>query len=470
MSGRRRWRAAVLAAGLVACGVLFVAGAVAAPSPANDLGGLVSDLTAEWQGRIASWRRSGHICLGLWLTAAALGGAMAVLQLVKRMGTGIKVIVGTAGVLVTVLTGIKEQGFVADHRAYLRASEAASLRLSQLERWQHATIRDDAERKEALDQIRRITLELDTIAKRLLEGPDAPAIQAGGLNVLPVAHAQSLAAERRPDWIKGRPADAERIYFVGVASGPSLEAAKAASYASALAAARNELGARLCVSCGFSAEALARYLSDGARLLDTYFDRDPREGYRYYTLVALSKSRIETDTRLFSARERTRIPPAEIERARTVEPPPVAYQIEQQKKQQALADAAASQLDAQTLSFLEKGRAARQRGDAAAAVPPLEEVVRRSPNSYLGWCELAWARESAGLREQAEEAYRRAVALEPQQTARDSSIYNSYGRFLYQQGRLPEAKAALEQALRIDPADPLAARSREAIARQTKTP
>jgi Tfp pilus assembly protein PilF len=83
----------------------------------------------------------------------------------------------------------------------------------------------------------------------------------------------------------------------------------------------------------------------------------------------------------------------------------------------------------------------------------------------MAWYNLALASSAAGDRTKAEDAYKRAIALEPSLPVRDPSVYNSYGHFLLQQGRKAEAQRALERALAIDPKHPLAVQNLAAAKR-----
>jgi Tfp pilus assembly protein PilF len=133
--------------------------------------------------------------------------------------------------------------------------------------------------------------------------------------------------------------------------------------------------------------------------------------------------------------------------------------VKRQQVYSTLSKNAQSQVPPDVYRAYETARTARVKGDPRSAVPALEDVVKRSPTFFMAWYNLALASSAAGNRLRADEAYKRAVALEPSQPVRDASVYNSYGHFLLEAGRKAEARPMFERALAIDPKHPMASRS-----------
>jgi tetratricopeptide (TPR) repeat protein len=449
----------VLVVGLAAlCRPLLSQPAPSAGSWAAYLAGEIQD----WQSQISGWRMSGHVCWWLTLGVGVLGVVISTLQPLKRKW--VKAAGAVLGVLVSVLTLVRTETYPNGHRTYLQAADAAEQRLRRLKRWAQPVERVE-EQQEADKQVREILRELDEIARQLSESPGPPSEAA--LSLLPVVRAQSLPAQQKPTWLGGRPADADRVYFVGVALDASLDAAGKASKANALAAARDDLAVPLSKVQGLDPGAMAAYLSSGASVLDTYYEREGT-GYRYYTLIALSKRMLGTDARLYAVRQNAQVSASVIDSAKAVQATAPAYQLRREDAYAALAGDARTRTSAEAYRLFDSGRLARQQGNSAEAVRALEGAVKLAPEFYLAWYNLGLAAESGGDRVRAQAAYEKAVQLEPQQKVRDASLYNTYGWLLYRQNKLAEARAQFQKALQLDPKHPLATRNLQAV--QAKLP
>jgi tetratricopeptide (TPR) repeat protein len=444
---------------VVALGVLVAQTAYAQPSSTFE-SWTVAD---EWAARVADWRFSGNVSLGLTISVAFFGLAVGALQVLK--GRSPKIAAGVLSAVITFLTLVNSETFDVGHRTYRRAADAAEPKIEEIRRWV-VKYDDDEERREAIAIVRKLIVELKGINERLTAGSSGAAEASEQTNLwlpdfIPRALAQSKPGA--PGWTRGRAPEGDRIYFVGVGLDSSLSVAKRISQENAQAAVRDDLTGRLPAGQGFDAEALSDYLAEAAVPVETYFERDPGTSqYRYYSLVSLSRSGIETDARLFGYREKVNVPGAAVRSAQAVRASSADYQLKRQEVYAALSRNAQLQVPADVYRAYEAARSARVAGNPRLAVPALETVVKRSPTFFMAWYNLALASSAAGDRVKAEEAYKRAIALEPSQPVRDPSVYNSYGHLLLQQGRKPEARAALEKALEIDPKHPMAVRNLEA--------
>ncbi len=123
------------------------------------------------------------------------------------------------------------------------------------------------------------------------------------------------------------------------------------------------------------------------------------------------------------------------------------------------------------------------RGDDARAAERLDVALVEHPGYWRAWVNLGIARSHLGQRERARAAFRRAMEIAPGQTApllhmalfleddgdsagaaallararalqpEDASLARTHGEVLLRAGRREEARAALEEALRLDPHD-----------------
>lgn len=109
-------------------------------------------------------------------------------------------------------------------------------------------------------------------------------------------------------------------------------------------------------------------------------------------------------------------------------------------------------------TFYRRGLCALKLGDAAAAIPDLERVVRKEPgfdfNRAAGM--LAHACALAGEKEKAEALFRKAIA-----SSTLSETYLNYAELLASQGRIPEARQWAQKVLAKERAMPDYLRRRE---------
>ncbi|GGE04159.1 TonB-dependent receptor [Aureimonas endophytica] len=91
---------------------------------------------------------------------------------------------------------------------------------------------------------------------------------------------------------------------------------------------------------------------------------------------------------------------------------------------------------------------ARFKGDIRGALADAREVVRQTPGSANAWAALASLEAERGAKREAETAYRKAIALDPE----DPVGHANYAIFLLGENRNAEAKAESDKALALDPA------------------
>ncbi|MFN2447568.1 MAG: tetratricopeptide repeat protein [Vicinamibacterales bacterium] len=393
----------------------------------------------------------------------ALGIAVTALQAAKRRTW--KVLVAIFGVVISLLTLVKTQVYDVEHRAYFRAADAAQLRVAKIRYW-IAPYANESERQEAIAQVRKLSVELEEIDERL--HPTAASSGSGTalLRVLePAAFAQ--AQSTKPDWLQGREADANTVYFVGVGINADLATAKRESLDNAIVSAREVLTAQLPIGPGYDPARLAAYLAEAGTVIDGHFERRP-DGYRYSTLFALAKRRMAIDARLFGFQENVSVPKEAVQATQAVRPASKEYQARRERVYEQITQHAQKQVNPEVYRLYQAGRSLRLQGDPKGATAPLEEAVKLAPEFFMAWYNLGLAHEAAGKMVEAEEAYKRALALEPAQPTRDASVYNTYGWLLYRQGHYQSARPLFQTALQIDASHPLARRNLIAVEERLK--
>ena len=87
-------------------------------------------------------------------------------------------------------------------------------------------------------------------------------------------------------------------------------------------------------------------------------------------------------------------------------------------------------------------------GKPGEAIPLLDRAIQRSPQPKY-WSNLGNALAATGRPDEAERAYRNAIALD----ADFGDAWFNFGRLLLHSGRVPEASEAMEQVIRLNPSD-----------------
>ncbi len=85
------------------------------------------------------------------------------------------------------------------------------------------------------------------------------------------------------------------------------------------------------------------------------------------------------------------------------------------------------------------GRILRKDKRYDIAVKILQQVIKKRPEFYQAWLNLALTYEAMGENEKAERAFKSAIELENVKKLNDDNIYNAYGMFLFKQERYQEA-------------------------------
>jgi tetratricopeptide (TPR) repeat protein len=402
---------------------------------------------------VLAWSFEGAICWWITFSIAAAGLIIAALQAVGKRWS--KALVAVLGVVVGIATVYLNQGFdPSDYRAYKRAArkgarllEGAELKLKEAGAASEQSVRDEL-LSEARQQLKKFDELYDNFYTPEERTPSTTSL------LLPVAHA---AEPQSPSWTAtGRPATAEKLFFVGTGVAKTLDAAKADALANARLEAAASLAAELPEGANASRDALADYLAKAVEFEDTSFSSTDGV-FRYYALVSLRRRSLQTDARLYGFAQGLPLSP-ELESSLTsARGNPAAYVRRRQQSFEQNLLAAKETLPDEIFDRFETGRAERRRGNPTSAARELTEVVKAAPGFYLAWYNLALALDDEGKDDLAMDAYRHALVLP--EASSDPFLHNSFGYLLYRQKKFADAKAAFEAALRLDPSHALARRN-----------
>ena len=204
--------------------------------------------------------------------------------------------------------------------------------------------------------------------------------------------------------------------------------------------------------------SLAAYLVQATRVEDTFFRAVDDSTIEYFSLVSVSQTRIPAYLTLFELQEGKALPLNVRQSAEAAFGTTLNYQGRREETYQSSLDEVADLSPADRHLLLD-ARLSRKRGDYRRSITTLERITADYQDFYLAWFNLALAYEATGNDEAAASAYAKAAALEPRLERRDPSIYNTFGWFLFQQGRYAEAEPLFLTAVELDPTHPKAVRN-----------
>jgi len=262
------------------------------------------------------------------------------------------------------------------------------------------------------------------------------------------------------------PFDERKFFFIGQGLNRSIGAAENEAVENAVAQAVDFLAGKFIeASKGekINQEAIAEYLTKSGQAVDNYFSFDKAIGrYKFYILFAVDKKVASTDLTMFSLQEGVDIPNS-FERViqksvRTVDD----YRAQVQQNYEKIYNSLVKSTKKEVVDMFDKARQLQLKHHYEEAIQVLKDVTMLDKAHYLAWYNLALAYDKLNQEEQARHAFEEAVALEPQQPARDSSLYNTFGYFLYKHEHYAEAVEMFKRSLEINPNHPKAARNLKA--------
>lgn len=417
----------------------------------------------RWRGVVQDWRSQARLCVALTLLVGLAG---LVISGLEKYAKRPKIWVVALGIGVSALTLINTTLFPADFRAYGRLASLGELKLGEVEdRIYHYG--DDEERRLAAEEIDQRFRDLEALHQKfILEGTVAELpVGASGLAILPTVRAQALRKEQ-PDWLTGKAADETTIYFVGAAASPSLFRAKEGSVNKARQALADSWREVVPAGVGIDATQLGTFVGRRSRVLETYFLFDDASGlYQYYALVGLPRAGLYESVSLYVWGEGLKVPEGRLaELARRAEEILPDLALSAARRQERDVRALASSLttvDPATAEQFDRAQQLAASGESKLAASQLSGITGEHPEFYEAWKELGGSLSEAGRLVEADEAYARAVQLEPGRG--DADLYFRYGLLFSEMGNTERARRMLRKALEVDPRFPGAREALETI-------
>lgn len=402
---------------------------------------------------LSHWALSWKIAVGLAVVVVILGAVSALLQGFQSRPT--KVATAICGLMVTIITGLTNT-IGLDHRELNNHITKGQIMIAQMNRW--VAIygypgQNDESKRSALDAFGKLQIDFFGLQQRH-EGLTPTNDVA--LGVVGDAHAEGAPA---PDWLRNVPIDSNNLYFVGIADAATLADAKTAARDNAIQNAAAFLAGTLKTTGGeLDIDKLALSLAQASNDVDTYVTYDPKTRfYRYYALIKINKPVAEAQVQLFAVQHGAVAPASLIKSLGNSQRVRDDYAARQLVQYEALLDATKSTLSAdQYQKFVVARDLRKDKKDYEHAVAMLNELLQSKPDFYMGWYNLALAYAAAGNDAPAQQAYRKAIALEPMQPLRDATIYNAYGHFLYERSEYCDALAQINKSIELDPNNPRA--------------
>jgi tetratricopeptide (TPR) repeat protein len=357
------------------------------------------------------------------------------------------------GIAITVMTGVNNTALKGDYRNLV--SQARKIMMSiDIELVRGYGEGNEQARTAWLDKMRSLFLQLEDIEKPQTSSPIQQANKGEGLGTSLYAQARETQA---PIWLTSLPSDSANIYFVGMGENSDLEKAKALSSLEAkceasimffLQVERATAG----IARAFKSFDFAMSMLESAEVADTYFQFSERtQRFRFYTLLMLSKKRMAMDKKFYSIEKGTFMPSSLSAFPENLQGLSQADFQRSLKRQDLLMGSIYDGLSSEEAAIFWDVHEARLHGDFQHAIARIGRIVETKTMFYFGWFEVALAYEDHGDTTQADQAYRRALALEPGLPFRDTRLILSYTNFLQKQKRNPEALDLVSKAIQGDP-------------------
>ena len=417
----------------------------------------INSLIQDVEKNVKDLDGKANIALLMVLVVGILGAIVAFLQKFEFKGN--KLITALLALIIAIITVI-DANIYPDHQTLKKKIAEVRVLKKQLNTKMLEPVKPEdkearnKEIQEVLKKLAALSMELEKEVYLAAEG-------TFNFDLIPSAFAQS---QQLPTWIESPPSDNFYLYFVGNSRDGSLAKAKELSLLDAQTAAVEFMVAQLQRIEGIAAsninmEALSDKLVESAEVYRTHYYLEPAgSDYQYYTLLRLAKSFLEIDLTFFAIEKNIDIEETKkINRAlQTAESPRKAYYNQRDATYKALLDQAQESLAPADHDRFINARNIRKGGNPEKAIPILEEIAGKYPAFYFGWYNIGLAYDALDDSAKADNAYRKAIETEPNQSVRDASIYNTYGDFLRRHNNYSEAMQWFKKALEISPDHALA--------------
>jgi tetratricopeptide (TPR) repeat protein len=412
----------------------------------------IIELKEQREQKIEQWEMQATMALAMVILVGVISAVIAFLQKINFKSN--KLVTAILGFIIAVITVIdanlypdpqtlnrtilKARGILED----IEIDLAIEVKPEDRPIWREGI-------QEKLKEIRRIEDEF------------LAANESMDFELIAAAYAQE---GKEPSWIADPPEDKNYLYFIGSAEHQSLSQAKDLSLADAKHAAAENLTLQIQKTQGFqdakiNFNALSDYLTKSAEIARAHYSLDRSKGlYKYYTLLKLAKSVLEIDLTFFGIQEKISMPETKklYETLEAASSPRKAYYADRTQTYQKMLEQTRESLEPEDYKAFMQARRTRLQGEVRSSIPALERITQVYPAFFMGWYNLGLAYDALEDSAKADRAYNKAIDLEPRQTVREASIYNTYGDFLRRHENYAAARRYLEKALAINPNHELA--------------
>ncbi len=356
------------------------------------------------------------------------------------------------GAIISLCTFMSSSFLKGDFRLYSTIEQIGLLKQEELsslvELYKHAQTPQN--REELLTKINKKAEEI-----RSLENPSTlkASTQMAWLEFELI---NSAYAASPPDWINSLPEDSDYLYFIGTADGESIAGLDAIAKTDAIQSASNYMEKQFGPEAQkINAEKLAKFLADSAEPYSSYISSGDNKTYRSYSLIRISKNAMKTGAQLFGFENKVEIPEALLKKIDVSQRARDDYTARQTRLYEDIEDHAKSKLTSEQYSkYLTARQLRKEEKKYPEAILLLKGILQQSSDFYLGWYNLALAYDAKKEYTAAEEAYKKAIELEPSEPIRDATLYNSYGHLFYKQEKYQDAYIQYEKSLKLDPDNP----------------
>ncbi len=407
---------------------------------------------ADKRSEISKWRTKRDIVITLTIIVGIFGIITGILQKYHNLRQA-RIATMIIGGVISVITIVNNKVFEVDHRTLSRmiGDGRNIIEYVEIEVQRGYPENNEDARYEWINKVQEKFREFPILA-------DNTNNENISFNLVSIAYA--LPSEIEPSWISKPPTDRMNFFFVGVGDSSSIKKAKEYSLSNAVENAINYLELQFPVEQNIEPikfSSLSEYLVKSGKVKDTYFTYDSnKKSFRYYTLWKLDKRDVEIDIDFFALKEKVNVQERVTQSILNPNESPQDYYERRTSVYNRLFNLAKETLPSEDYEKFNEGRLLRRKGLHAEATILFVEILNKNPTFYFGWYNLALAYDSLNDFSQANQAYERASALEPNQPERDASFYNTYGYFLYRHEKYREAMVQFEKALEIDPGHPKA--------------
>ncbi|MBI3405492.1 MAG: hypothetical protein HY046_08555 [Acidobacteria bacterium] len=235
---------------------------------------------------VGNWNSQARVVLLLTILVGTFGAVTAFLQAIERPWR--KIVTALVGLVIAVLTIVKQAGYPADHRTLEAFALEGQEVLDEMQ-----TIKATYDPDQTAENLRALREEMLTRVKKI-RAMQRSLLRTSGAAALPVAQ----AATQQPQWAqtqKGVP-DPDLLTYAGTAKNRSLSEAKNEAILDAFRKAAADLHQKegplgQPQSNTVRLETLLDFVSDNGRLQRGTFSLEKSSGvYTYYALITLDRS------------------------------------------------------------------------------------------------------------------------------------------------------------------------------------